>query len=67
MMKITCGGRKQARHGRKPANGQKHRLRTKESGTQRIPRLTDLAVQRTDYSLHLMETKVWINPYQGYF
>ncbi|OAV67156.1 hypothetical protein Barb6XT_01605 [Bacteroidales bacterium Barb6XT] len=52
MMKITSGARMPARHARKLTNGRKHRLRIKESGTQRVPRLTDPAVQRTDYGLH---------------
>ncbi|OAV67251.1 Transposase IS116/IS110/IS902 family protein [Bacteroidales bacterium Barb6XT] len=54
-------GKKPARHGRKQTNGRKHRLRIKESGTQRVPHLTDPAVQRTDYGLHLTGTKVWSN------
>ncbi|OAV63892.1 hypothetical protein Barb6_03481 [Bacteroidales bacterium Barb6] len=64
-MKITSGGRKQAMPAWKFTCGRKHRFRIKESGTQRVPHLIDPAVQRTDYSLHLMKTKVWINLYQG--
>ncbi|OAV67026.1 hypothetical protein Barb6XT_01663 [Bacteroidales bacterium Barb6XT] len=44
MMKITFGARMPAKHGRKLTNERKHRLRIKESGTQRVPRLIDLAV-----------------------
>ncbi|OAV69784.1 hypothetical protein Barb6XT_00287 [Bacteroidales bacterium Barb6XT] len=52
MMKITYGARMPARHARKLTNGRKHRLRIRESGTQRVPHLIDLAVQCTDYGLH---------------
>ncbi|OAV70710.1 hypothetical protein Barb6_01645 [Bacteroidales bacterium Barb6] len=60
-------GRRQTMPERKLTNGQKHRLRIKESEAQPVPHLTDPAVQRTDYDLYLLKTKVWINLCAGNF